>query len=282
MQYAFFGSPRFAEIILKKLIDAGMPPAVLVCNPDRPVGRKQIITPPPTKVLALQRGIAVWQPENLKIEDFKSKTEELGGVDFAVVAAYAKIIPKSILEILPAGFVGIHPSLIPKYRGTTPIQTAILEGAEETGVTLYILDENIDHGAIAASKTCAITGSDTYGTLEEKLAELGGELLIETLPKLAAGTVEPKAQNENEATYTKKFSSEDGFVEWSELEKAQREGSETAVVLDRKIRALAHEPGAWTMRPDGKRMKLLEAVLSSEKKLILKRIQIEGKKETGF
>ena len=277
MKYAFFGSPRFADIILKKLIDAGMPPVVLVCNPDRPIGRKQIITSPPTKILAQHHNIKIYQPEKLNEEDAR---KELSEIDLAVVAAYAKIIPQEIVQLPKLGMLGVHPSLLPKYRGTTPIQTAILDGVLETGVTLYALDEKVDHGPVIAQRQLDNElRIMNYVQAEEKLAELGGDLLIEILPKFSNGETSPHKQNEDEATFTKKFKTEDGFVELDELEKAQSYSGDEAIQLDRKIRALAHEPGVWTLNQDGKRMKLLEATLSPEKKLILKKTQIEGKRE---
>src|SRR3989344_2276357 len=155
MNYTFFGSPRFAEIILEKLIVAGMPPAVVVCNPDKPVGRKQIITPPPVKASIMRQAssikdaIKILQPETK--EDLKNTNYLFHDADFAVVAAYAKIIPQNVIRQFRLGMVGLHPSLLPKYRGTTPIQTAILESTPETGVTAFLIDENVDHGGIVAS-----------------------------------------------------------------------------------------------------------------------------------
>src|SRR3989344_5214688 len=119
-KYIFFGTPEFAAIVFKKLIQSGFPQAYLICNPDRPAGRKKIITPPPTKIVAKKNGISVWQPEELKIENLKLK---IGSVDLAVVAAYAKILPAWVIEYFVRGVVGVHPSLLPKYRGATPIQS---------------------------------------------------------------------------------------------------------------------------------------------------------------
>ena len=121
MQYVFFGSPRFAEIILKRLIEAGMPPAAIICNPDRPFGRKKVVTPPPTKVLAQGSAIPVLQPETLD-ERFVAELRALHP-DAAVVAAYAKILPKKVIAVPRLGTIGVHPSLLPKYSGATPIQS---------------------------------------------------------------------------------------------------------------------------------------------------------------
>ncbi len=278
-KYVFFGTPEFAKIILRKLVDAGMLPTALVCNPDRPVGRKKIVTPPPTKLLAQKYGIKVWQPEKLnglKIGNWKL---EIGEADFAIVAAYAKIIPKEIINIFPRGMIGVHPSLLPKYRGSTPIQAAILNGEEETGVTLYLLDEKADHGPIVSSVKRQVSSNDTYEILLKKLAELGGDLLAETIPKFLAGEITPKPQNDTEATYTKKFATDDAFVGENELNEATTSGNlEKALAIDRKIRALNPEPGVFTLsqsKGGPKRVKLLEAEIQNGK-LILKKIQEEG------
>lgn len=265
MRYLFFGTPKFSAVVLKKLIEAGLPPSGVVSNPDRPAGRKKIIVSPPAKVLALEHGIPVYQPE---------KPGELGpqGADFAVVAAYAKIIPREVINAFPRGIIGVHPSLLPKYRGASPIQSAILNGDKETGVTLYQMDEKIDHGDILAVSLFQMADSKvTYDELEGKLADMAGELLIKILPEFAEGGIKSVAQNESQATFTKKFSTQDGFVD---LDK------DDPVLIDRKVRALNPEPGAWTMK-NNKRMKILKAELDSSagvSRLKLKEIQYEGGK----
>lgn len=224
-----------------------MPPALVICNPDKPVGRKQVITPPPAKAMAQKHGIPVAQPDTLNTEVFKRlNMEEL---DFAIVAAYAKILPLEILKLPRLGMVGVHPSLLPKYRGTTPIQSAILAGEAETGTTLFLLDEKVDHGAILAQCVLQIANQDTYETLLEKLANLSGELLVETLPKFAQGTIDLQTQDENLATLTKKFKAEDGLVDL---------GKEDEATIEKKIRALNPEPGVYVIK-DEKRVKILDA-----------------------
>jgi len=289
MKYIFFGSPEFAAIVFRKLVGSGFTPAAVVCSPDRPVGRKKIITPPPVKVLAEKHGITVLQPE--KLENLSPATHDLlhTTYDFFIVAAYAKIIPKEILDIPRLGTIGVHPSLLPKYRGASPIQSAILNGEETTGVTLYMVDEKVDHGPTIAYRETPIVNRDTYETLLKKLAEIGGELLAETLPKFLKGEIKPETQNEAEATLTKKFKTEDGLVEEKKLKEAESGNYELAAAIDRKIRALNPDPGVWTLRqghsaelsrsPQGRqqRMKLLEAEIK-DNKLVLKKIQMEGKR----
>ena len=278
-QYVFFGTPNFAAIVLERLIAAGFPPACVVCNPDKPVGRKKVITPPPAKLVAQKNGIRVWQPEKLEVISYKS---EVGEVDFAVVAAYSKIIPKNIIEIPAMGVIGVHPSLLPKHRGASPIQSTILHGDEETGVTLFLIDEKVDHGPILAQARINSHGSWVmYIELQKKLAELAGDLLIETFPKFLTGEIVPRAQNESEATYTKKFSSEDAYIPPDDLALAiSGEDQNMAELIERKIRALNPEPGVWTMKNE-KRTKLLEAEIQGGK-LRLKKVQIEGKKSQNI
>ncbi|MDI6820877.1 MAG: methionyl-tRNA formyltransferase [Patescibacteria group bacterium] len=265
-KYIFFGTPEFAAIILEELIKADLKPSVVVCNPDRPIGREKVITPPPTKVIAKKHNIKVYQPEKLDINEFKN---EIGEIDLAVIAAYAKIIPNEILNLSKMGVIGIHPSLLPKYRGPSPIQEAILRAEKETGVTLFILDEKIDHGSIIARTNLKIEETDNYKTLHDKLALLGAELLIKTLPDIEDAV--PKPQNENEATFTKKIKIEDAFID---LEK------DDPKTIWQKIKALNPEPGVWTINSsaDGsKRMKILEADFI-DNKIILRKIQFAGEK----
>jgi methionyl-tRNA formyltransferase len=281
MKFAFFGSPWFAAIILEKLIAGGFVPSVVVCNPDRRVGRKQIMTAPATKQLILNsqlpitNKISILQPEHLKNENYKMK---IGEVDFAIVAAYAQIIPKEIFTLPRLGTIGVHPSLLPHHRGATPIQTAILEGDEETGTTLFLMDDKVDHGPILAQARMELPITN-YQLLEEHLAKLSGELLVKTLPDFLSRKIEPLPQNEAKATFTKKFSTRDTFVSEETISKATRLpniDAECAKEIERKIRALNPEPGVWTIR-NGKRVKLLEAEIR-DGKLVLKKIQVEGKK----
>lgn len=273
MNYVFFGSPKFASIILNKLVRFNFAPTAIVCNPDKPVGRKQIITPPPTKILAEKYKINILQPEilatyNLQLTNYKP--------DFFIVAAYSKILPEEILEIPRLGTIGVHPSLLPKYRGASPIQSAIINGETETGVSLYLMDAGMDSGPILKTGNLEIDKSDNYESLMKKLAGLGADLLIETLPKFSAGKIMPLKQNHEQATFTKKFKTEDGFIEYNDLEEAVKQNKDMAIKLHDKIRGLYPEPGAWTLK-NGKRMKILESELA-EGKLKLKMVQFEGKK----
>ena len=293
MKYIFFGTPEFSAIILEKLIDSSLFPVALVCNPDRPIGRKMIVTPPPTKEVVLRKSlleIDVLQPEKIN-EEFLNK---LGSyeADFYIVAAYAKILPAELLNIPKLGIIGVHPSLLPKLRGSSPIQSAILEGDTQTGVTLYLLDEKVDHGPILAKRELEFPvspstpssgprGNFQFPILSQKLAELAANLLVKTLPKFVKGEITPLLQNESKATFTKKFTTEDGYINIDELKNAINGlNTKTAEIIDRKIRALNPEPGVYTII-HGKRMKIINAHLENNK-LIFGEIQFEGKKPTLF
>lgn len=309
MRFAFFGTPEFAAVVLEKLIAAGFVPDAVVCNPDRPVGRKKIVTPPPVKqsimchVSSIKDRIKILQPEVLSTYDLQPITHNL---DFGVVAAYAKLIKKEILEIPRLGVIGVHPSLLPKYRGASPIQSVILNGEEETGVTLYLMDEKMDHGPVLESRKWKIESRINYLELQKQLAELAGDLLIETIPKFLEGKIKPQVQDESTATFTKKFTTRDAFIGYKDLLEAEKGDLEKALKINRMIRAFVLEPGAWTLRPfdniqdkqvpvsanatvdrqdklfrlpQGKqqRVKLLESEIKGAS-LKLKKIQVEGEK----
>src|SRR3989344_2689033 len=263
--YVFFGTPSFAAIILEKLIGNDWVPKALVCNPDRPVGRRQIITPPPANKEAL-----VGVSDELFTE-----------ADFGVLAAYGQIVPAEVIKKARLGIIGVHPSLLPKFRGSTPIQSAILEGVSETGVSLFLMDEKVDHGPIIGKQESGIRKEDAYETLETRLAGLAADLLIEALPKFVSGEITPLPQDEAEATYTKKFTTEDAYISPEELKAATSgENKEKVFEIERKVRALNPEPGVWTILDD-KRTKLLRASIK-ENNLVLKTIQPEGKKPVNL
>lgn len=274
-KFVFFGTPRFAEIVLASLAERGLVPSLVVTNPDRPAGRKKTVTPPPVKELIAK---GKWHIEIVQPEHLANGIEQIanGRYEFAVLAAYGKIVPRGLIKEFPKGIIVVHPSLLPKYRGATPIQNAILNGDAETGVTLFVMDEKVDHGRTISKIKSQISNTDTYTTLEEKLAKLGAELLIKTLPDYLSGKTIPEEQDHAEATYTKKFATDDAFVPYENLEAALMGDTEKAVAIDRMVRALNPEPGAWTVR-DGKRMKLLESRIVNGA-VMLTKVQMEGKK----
>ncbi len=273
MKYVFFGTPDFAVGVLEKMIEAKIPPVAVICNPDRPFGRKKIVTPPPVKILAQKHAIEIFQPEKLDTDAIRRLKQY--DADVFVVVAYSKILKKDIIEIPRLGVIGVHPSLLPKYRGATPIQSVILAGEKETGATLFMIDEKIDHGSILAQEILPIE-NPTYKELEHQLARLSGKLLAETLPKFITGSITPKLQDESNATLTKKFETADAKIDPVILSEAKNLGGQAAIEIERKIRAFNPEPGAWTII-NGKRTKLLEAEIV-DGKLKLKTIQVAGGK----
>ncbi|PIR89440.1 MAG: methionyl-tRNA formyltransferase [Candidatus Harrisonbacteria bacterium CG10_big_fil_rev_8_21_14_0_10_40_38] len=274
-KFIFFGTPRFAELVLKELLDANLLPGAVICNPDRPVGRKKTITKPAVKRLIIEKEfenkIKILQPENS--QEILTILSGISKPDIAIVAAYSKILPADIINLPKLGTLGVHPSLLPKYRGASPIQSVILSGEKETGVTIYKLDEKMDHGPILAQEKQTLNGDETYLDLEEKLAILGGKLLVKTIQDYTSGNFELKEQDHKNATFTKKISTDDAFIDESDLMSAQN--GENAEEIYRKIRGFNPEPGAWTIK-NGKRTKLLEAKII-DKKLVLTLIQEEGK-----
>jgi methionyl-tRNA formyltransferase len=275
MKYIFFGTPRFASIVLDTLIEGGAIPAAIVCNPNRPVGRKKILTAPETKQLIQAKDIKtdILQPERIDEVFIDSLTAYKA--DLFIVAAYGKILPGSVLDIPASGTAGVHPSLLPRLRGSSPIQSAILEDAE-TGVSLYKMDEKMDHGPIIAQETLSEeVSAHTYESLEAKLARLGGDMVLRHLPPYMEGNIALREQDHSKATFTQKFETKDGYVPYEDVQAAQHGNAQKAVEIDRKIRALHVEPGVYTI-VNNKRIKLLESkVVDASLKLIT--IQREGK-----
>lgn len=251
IRFVFFGTPEFSTIILENLIAAGYMPAAVVTNPDEPAGRKHILTAPAVKMSAFKFNIPVLQPQKFRgnlefLEKFKNLKSEL-----AIVAAYGKILPKEVLDIPSRGFINVHPSLLPKYRGASPIQYAILNDDKKTGVTIMKIDEEMDHGPILANSLWPIAYGDTYKSLSEKLAELGTEILIKTIPDYISGKIKPVEQDHSQATYTKIIKKEDGKIDWSK----------SAAETERMARAYYPWPMAWTTW-NGKILKIIEAEIS--------------------
>jgi len=245
MKIIFFGTSTFAVPALEALNEAGFEISAVITMPDQPVGRKKILAPPPIKIAAEKLRLKVLQPPKLKDDAFFEEFSALGGPasggkfqppDFCVVAAYGKIIAERYINTPKYGFLNIHPSLLPKYRGPTPIQTAILNGDNETGITIMQIDKDMDHGPIVASIKGYVLRDKGYQEAHDDLAKLGAKLLVETIPKLISGEIKPKEQDHGQATYCKIFSREDSRIDWS------RPSQE----IYNQIRALNPEPGTWT------------------------------------
>ncbi len=291
MRIIFFGTSEFGAIILEKMIQAGYSPVLVVTTPDKPAGRKQILTPPPVKICAQKYNIPVNQPEKLGLAKFNLAKPSLPHPDLFIVASYGKILPQKILNIPRFGTLNVHPSILPKYRGPSPIQNTILNGEKETGVTIMLLDEKMDHGPILTNSKLQRTNNEyTYEELHNKLAELGAELLIETIPQWVEGKIKPALQDDSKATYTKIIKKEDGRVDWKK----------DAGYIERQVRAFNPWPGTYATF-QGKLLKILKAKVveqTSSKKLgetfklqngeiavqtgkdalVLEELQLEGKK----
>ena len=241
----FIGTSQFAVLPLENLIKKKYNIIKVITAPDKPTGRKQEITPSPIKQIALKYKLPLSQPE--KIAEITLEISKLKP-DLIVLAAYGKIIPKDILGIPKFGCLNLHPSLLPKYRGPSPMQTAILNDDKKTGLTIMLMDEKIDHGPIIAQKNMAIASDENYQTLEKKLAQLAANFLIEIIPQYLRNKIKPQSQNESQASYTKILTRQDGQIDWQQ----------SAQVIARKIRAFYPWPGAWTDF-NGKRTKILKA-----------------------
>lgn len=269
MRYVFWGSFDFAQGVLEQLIAAELFPLALVCNPDRPAGRHEVITPPPTKAFALANGIPVLQPQSMNDDTLRDALARLKPEVF-VVTAYAKIIPDDVINLPKYGTVGVHPSSLPLYRGATPIQSAILAGDEKFGISIYRMDEKMDHGPVLAQTEVSVPENErTYGHCIALLAKEGGALLAQTLPQYCADKISPHPQDEARATYTKKISTDDGLVDLQ---------NDSPVDVLRKIQALNPNPGAFAFI-DGTRTKLLAAHREGDS-VIITRITKEGKAPT--
>ncbi len=250
------GTPQFAVPALEALIEGARPGLVLpegyeivtvITRPDKPVGRGKEIIYSPVKQSALSHGIPVWQPGSLKRPE---NIEALAAyhADLYIVAAFGQILPQAVLDLPRFGTLNIHASLLPKYRGVSPISEAILQGDKETGVTIMLIDAGVDTGPILLKRTISIAEDDTTGSLTIKLAGLGARALLEALPLWVQGKITPQPQDERIASHAHMLRKEDGKIAWDR----------PAVVLAREIRAYTPWPGAYTYW-HGKLLKIVTA-----------------------
>lgn len=247
MRVVFFGTPEFAVPSLEALVAAGYEVAAVVTQPDRPAGRGRTPVPPPVKQTALAHGIPVLQPESMRRAEAIEQVRGLAP-DVIVVAAFGEILRKAVLDLPPLGCVNVHPSLLPCLRGPAPIAGAILAGLDVTGVTIMLIAPRMDAGPILAQRSEPIHLDDTTGTLGARLARMGAELLVEMLPRWAAGEIQPQPQDESRATYTRIIKKEDGWIDWSL----------SAEQIARQVRAYDPWPGTFTLL-HGQLLKVLAA-----------------------
>jgi len=294
MRIIFIGTPNFALPSLKALLGSHQEVVAVITQPDRPRGRELRVSPPPVKLLALEKNLPLFQPANLKSNQIKSQLLPFEP-ELIVVVAFGQIIPRWLLEMPAYGCINVHASLLPRYRGAAPIQRAIMDGSTVTGVTTMFMDEGLDTGKILLQAEVPILPEDTTGTLQGKLAELGAKLLLETIEGLEQGTLTPREQDDSQATYAAKIDKEEEKIKWHF----------GAVEITNLVRALNPSPGAYTFFR-GKRLKLWKVkqlavgswqlavvnqpgiVISAEKELIvgtgtkplvLEEVQPEGRKK---
>lgn len=236
------GTPTFAVPILEKLLQMNIELVLVVTQPDRPVGRKRVLTPPPVKRVALENNIPIFQPEKLV-----DKYQEIFSYepDIIITAAYGQLLPKALLDYPEYGCINVHASLLPALRGGAPIHYAILEGKKETGVTIMYMVEKLDAGDIISQRKVAIADNDDVGTLHDKLSRVGADLLTETLPNIFAKKITPIKQDESKVTYAPNIKPEQEKIDWTR----------SNVELYNQIRGLSPWPGAYTTY-QGKRMKI--------------------------
>jgi methionyl-tRNA formyltransferase len=294
MKIIFIGTSKFAAIILEKLIGSTNQPFLVISAPDKAVGRKQIITPPPVAVLAQKHNIPLAQPK--KIAEAMEEIKKLSP-DLIILAAYGQIIPEAILTIPKYGSINVHPSLLPLWRGASPIQYAILNGDKRTGVTIMRMTAGLDEGPIILQEEMALTGQEYFSELHDKLAEMASELLNEAIADIFSGQVSLQLQDDSLASYSKILTKEDGRINWQK----------PAQTIERQIRALAVWPGSHTFFNDKgrpKRIKIIEAethksiegkkysigqvlnlpsdkigVQCGQDLLVIEKLQVEGKQE---
>lgn len=250
MRIVFMGTPEFAVPSLKALVDSGEEVIAVVAQPDKPRGRGLKFTPPPTRVFAEERGIRVLQPLGIRTEDFLKELAELDP-DIIIVAAYGKILPKSVLDLPEFGCLNVHASLLPKYRGAAPVNWAIARGEKVTGVTIMRMDEGMDTGDILLTREIPIDDDDTGETLSGKLSAAGAELLLQSLDCLRKGDLHALKQDDSLATYAPMLKKEDGRIDW------RKPASEIRDL----IRGMLPWPGAFTLL-DGKILKIYRAAIS--------------------
>ena len=235
MRLLFMGTPAYSVTVLSRLLEAGHDVAAVVTRPDRAAGRGRRLTPPPVKLYAQEHGLPVLQPSSLRRSEAVAQMASLQP-QVVVVAAYGRILPPEVLALPPKGVLNVHPSLIPRHRGPSPVITALLDGDEVTGVTIILTDEGMDTGPVVAQRQEPALPEDTATILTERLFHLGAELLVETLPAWEADRITPVAQDEDGASTTRLYTKADGEMDWAAPVGA----------LERRLRAFEAWPGCHT------------------------------------
>lgn len=250
MRILFMGTPDFALFSLRALVDAGEDVIGVVTQTDKPRGRKAILTPPPVKVFAQEKGIPVYQPKTLRGEEFAEQLKEIDP-ELIVVTAFGKILPQNVLDYPRYGCINVHGSLLPAYRGAAPMQRAVIDGLRETGITTMLMDAGIDTGDMLLRGKITIEENDNFEDVHDKLGALSATLLTQTLAALKEGRLVPIPQSEEGACYAAKIENADCILDFS--------GS--AWEVHNRIRGLSPIPLSLTHTPDGRLLKIIESRL---------------------
>ncbi len=276
-RFAFFGTPEIAAIALTEMETFGFVPSLVVCNPDAPVGRKQVITPPPTKVWATEHNIPVFQPVSLKnADDLALLTSEQ--YDFFVVFAYGKIMPDWLINLPKYGTINAHPSLLPKLRGASPIRSTLLTDLSAAGVTIMQMDAELDHGPILYQQPVMLPEPIPGTELDRTMALISGDLLVHVMLELQKGTLTATAQDDSQATFCTKITKDMSELQ---LDPHNLPAGEEALSVYRKICAFDGWPGTFFIH-EGKRIKIKQASLTPAGSLQITRIIPEGKNEQDW
>ena len=269
INFAFFGTPDVSSETLEILKNSGYLPSIIVTSQDKPQGRKMLLTPPTVKTWAIENNIPFVQPEKID-EEFTTKLSK-ENFDLFIVVAYGKILPENFINIPKFGSINIHYSLLPKYRGASPVESAILNGEKETGVTIQKMEYKMDSGPIIALEKIEILPNETSTELRKKMIKIGATLLIKILPDFIESKITLLKQDENDATYCKKIKKEDGLIETNK---------ENGEILYNKFRAYFKWPRIFFFKED-KRIIITDAILE-DNKFVIKKVLPEGKKETDY
>ncbi len=249
LKILFMGTPELGATVLKALANSSHQVIGVVTQPDRPAGRKNVLTPPPVKVAAQELGLPIMQVEKLRGEQILGELREFSqAADVFVVAAFGMLLPTTVLEMPRLKCLNVHGSLLPKYRGASPVAQALLDGCLETGVTIMQMEKGLDTGPMLSKVVVPIASDETQASLMQKLAEAGVKVLLETLPAWAENRITPEVQDDSQATLTGIIKKEYGRINWAE----------PAVLIERKIRAYDPWPGVFTSW-NGQQLKILKA-----------------------
>ena len=248
MKILFMGTPDFAAVALSAICDAGEDVIGVVTLPDRPVGRGYKLTPSAVKVCAIERNIPVYQPTTLKGDEFAALLDEIAP-EMIIVAAYGKLLPKNVLDYPKYGCINIHGSLLPEYRGAAPMQRAIIDGKPYTGITTMMMDVGLDTGDILMTERVDILPEDNFETIHDKMAEVGGTLMLKTIEAARAGTLTrtPQSSIDAEPTYAAKIEKAECLIDFAL----------PANTIHNKIRGLSPFPLSYARMPDGKMLKFV-------------------------